>query len=454
MIGLLSLSQLAAVTGGTLVGNDEHFSSVSTDSRAITRGDLFIALKGPNFNGNDYVSSVMEKGAIAALVDEVQPVEIPQVKVADTLKALGALSSYNRDLFGGKVIAVTGSSGKTSVKEMLAVILAEQGSTLSTLGNLNNDIGAPLTLLRIAEHHQYAVIELGASAVGEIAYTASLAKPHVAIITNAASAHLEGFGSYQNIVVAKGEIVTTLSDTGIAVLNADDPAIDAWRSMAGDRKVMTFSLSADKHADVWAESIRLAPASSEFELCWDGGRELVSLPLPGKHNIANALAASCGASALGIQWSRIHSALSGLKGVKGRLEITEVSAGYSVINDTYNANPESTRAAIDVLTTYDGYRVAVLGDMAELGTDAAMLHEQVGLYAKEHGVNELFVCGKYASAVATGFGNGAYSYATKRELLASLIKELRVGARYLVKGSRGSAMEEVVDEMLKQKVVA
>jgi len=453
MVASLPLSKLAEVTGGTLVGDDVSFISVSTDSRAINKGELFIALKGPNFNGNLYVASVQEKGAVAALVEEVQEINLPQVKVKSTLKALGDVAKYNRDQFKGKVLAVTGSSGKTSVKEMLAAILSEEGPTLFTTGNLNNDIGAPLTLLRIEDAYKYAVIELGASAVGEIAYTAALTQPDIAIITNAANAHLEGFGSYDNIVVAKGEIVEALAADGIAILNADDPAFEKWSALASPRKSLSFSLYNDKNADVWAESIKLSSTLSEFELCWSGGRVFVSLPLPGEHNIANALAASCAANAMGVRWESITSALSHLNSVKGRLEITASEAGYTVINDTYNANPSSTRAALDVLANAKGFRAVIFGDMGELGPDAKVLHEQAGRYAKEGRADALYACGEFADSVVAGYGAGAHSFVSKAELIESLMKELQQGATYLVKGSRSSAMEEIVDEMLKQKVV-
>ena len=454
MITSLSLTQLAEVTAGELVGGDASFVSVSTDSRSINKGELFIALKGPNFNGNLYVENIEKKGAVAALVDDVQAVNIPQVKVQDTLKALGDVAKYNREQFKGKVVAVTGSSGKTSVKEMLAAILNEEGRTLSTTGNLNNDIGAPLTLLRIEDTHEFAVIELGASAVGEIEYTAALTQPDISIITNAANAHLEGFGSYDNIVTAKGEIVEALGNDGIAVLNADDSAFEKWLTLASPRKCLSFSLCNYKNADVWAESIKLSPTRSDFELCWSGGRILVSLPLPGKHNIANALAASCAANALGVKWTSVKTALSHLHSVKGRLEIAASDAGYTVINDTYNANPSSTRAALDVLASAKGFRAVILGDMGELGPDAKTLHEQAGRYAKEGRADALYACGEFADNVAVGYGKGAHSFASKAELIESLMKELQRGATYLVKGSRSSAMEEVVEKMLKQKVVA
>ena len=454
MISPLSLSVVAEVTRGTLVGGDAAFDSVSTDSRSINKNELFIALKGPSFNGNLYVGGVEAKGAIAAVVDEIQSVDLPQVKVQSTLKALGDIAKYNREQFQGKVLAVTGSSGKTSVKEMLAAILSKEGHTLSTLGNLNNDIGAPLTLLRLNSNHKFAVIELGASAVGEIAYTAALTQPNIAIITNAANAHLEGFGSYDNIVTAKGEIVEALGVDGTAILNADDPAFKKWLTLASPRKTLSFSVNTDKNADVWAESIKLSPVASEFELCCSEGRVSVSLPLPGKHNIANALAASCAAHALGVKWDVITAALSHLNGVKGRLEITASGSGYCVINDTYNANPSSTRAALDVLANANGFRVVVLGDMGELGADAKSLHENVGRYAKEGRADALYACGQFADSVVKGYGKGGFSFATKVELIESLMKELQRGATYLVKGSRSAAMEEIVDEMLKQKVVA
>ncbi|MFD2229283.1 UDP-N-acetylmuramoyl-tripeptide--D-alanyl-D-alanine ligase [Alkalimarinus sediminis] len=454
MIGLCALSALAEVTHGELRGSDQVFCSVSTDTRTIQSGDLFVALQGPNFDGNQYVHEAKKQGAAAALVSSFQDVDIPQVKVADTLQGLGLIAAHNRQLFDGKVAAITGSSGKTSVKEMLAELLSREGKTLATAGNFNNHIGAPLTLLRMADEHKFAVIELGASAVGEINYTASIAKPDVSILTNAGSAHLEGFGSYDNIVKAKGEIISSLADDGVAVLNADDPAFGYWQQLAQPRLVRAFSLNKRDDSAVWAESVTLHADSSNFELCWDGGRLAISLPLPGEHNIANALAAACAANVLGVDWQTIQQTLNSLRGVKGRLEIAKASQGYTVINDTYNANPASTRAALDVLAKSSGFRVAVLGDMGELGANVAELHEQVGLYAKEGRADALYAVGEFAKDVVRGYGSGAQQFKTKQALVDALMKEVRQDATYLVKGSRGSAMETVVEEMLKQKVVA
>ncbi len=454
MIGLCSLSTLVEVTNGELRGSDHSFCAVSTDTRSIQSGDLFVALQGSNFDGNRYVVKAKEKGSIAALVETHQDVDIPQVKVADTLAALGSIAAYNRQLFNGKVIAITGSSGKTSVKEMLAELLSNEGDTLATEGNLNNHIGAPLTLLKINEEHQFAVIELGASAVGEINYTASIARPDVSILTNAGSAHLEGFGSYENIVATKGEIISALGLDGVAILNADDPAFAVWQQLALPRKVCAFSLKEGVGADVWAESIRLQSDSSTFELCWDGGRVAISLPLPGKHNIANALAAASAASVLGLGWGSIQKTLSELSSIKGRLELAKSPLGYMVINDTYNANPSSTNAALDVLAKSTGFRVAVLGDMGELGADVAKLHKEVGQYAKAGRADALYAVGEFANDIAQGYGSGAREFKTKQALVEVLMKEVQEDATYLVKGSRSAAMETVVEELLKQKVVA
>ena len=454
MIGLCTLATLADVTNGELRGDDQMFCSVSTDTRTIQSGDLFVALQGPNFDGNRYVSEAKQQGAAAALVSVYQNVDIPQVKVADTLQGLGLIAGYNRQLFNGKVVAITGSSGKTSVKEMLAELLSRQGKTLATAGNLNNHIGAPLTLLRMGDDHKFAVIELGASGLGEINYTAAIAKPDVSILTNAGSAHLEGFGSYDNIVKAKGEIISALGDDGVAILNADDPAFEYWQQVAKPKQVRAFSLSKRDGSAVWAEAVALCPDSTHFDLCWDEGRLAISLPLPGEHNIANALAAACAANVLGVDWNSIQKTLSELKSVKGRLEIKKSQRGYTVINDTYNANPSSTRAALDVLAKSTGFRVAVLGDMGELGTDVAELHQQVGEYAKEGRADALYAVGEFAKDIAQGYGSGAQDFITKQDLLDVLMKEVREDATYLVKGSRSSAMETVVEEMLKQKVVA
>lgn len=454
MIGDCTLTTLADVTRGQRQGREQTFHTVSTDTRSILSGDLFVALQGPNFDGNRYVEMAKEKGAVAALVSEFQDVDLPQVQVKDTLQGLGALAAYNRQLFKGGLVAITGSSGKTTVKEMLAELLADQGNTLSTKGNLNNHIGAPLTLLRMSEEHQFAVIELGASGVGEISYTAELAKPQVSVLTNAGDAHLEGFGSYENIVQAKGEIISALNNDGVAVLNADDPAFNDWKKRAGSKQVMAFSLSKHSNADVWAESITLLPSQSDFDLCWTEGRVSISLPLPGEHNVANALAAACAARALGSTWQSIEKTLCRLSSIKGRLESVKAPLGFTVINDTYNANPSSTKASLDVLVRSIGFSVAVLGDMAELGDSAGEKHQQVGRYAKEAGVDALYAFGRFAKDTAQGFGDNAKTFNSKQDLINVLKQEIREDATYLVKGSRSAAMETVVEELLKQKVVA
>ncbi|MBY4676602.1 UDP-N-acetylmuramoyl-tripeptide--D-alanyl-D-alanine ligase [Marinobacterium sp. CAU 1594] len=441
--------QLAAELQATLHGDPVSFRRVSTDTRSLQPGDLFVALSGPNFDGQRFLAQAKERGAVAAVVQQRQPVELPQWQVSDSRIALGKIAQLNRQQFAGPVFAVTGSSGKTTVKEMLASILRQQGEVLATKGNLNNDIGAPLTLLEIAGHHQAAVIELGASAVGEIAYTVALTRPDVAILNNAMGAHLEGFGSLQAIVRAKGEIFDGLLPGGCAVVNLDDPNADSWLSQTAERRRLTFGVD-NPAADVEACQLqRLDNGCYRFMLRHGDRQVAVELQVMGRHNVANAAAAAAACRAQDLSLELIASGLAGFQAVPGRMCPKQSAQGALLIDDSYNANPASVKAAVDVLAGLPGeQRVLVLGDMAELGDTAAEQHAEVGRYAAEQGIDRLLAVGALSCHTVAGF-NGinegrAALFEDRPALVSALAALSRPGVRLLVKGSRSAAMDRVV----------
>src|SRR3990167_3819924 len=445
MLKALRLSEVAAALSARLIGRDCAFDAVSSDSRAIRPGQLFVALSGPRFDGHDYLAEVAAKGAVAALVErEVAGSPLPQLLVSDTRLALGQLGALKRRAFGGPVVAITGSSGKTTVKEMLASILRVglRGPVLATRGNLNNELGVPLTLLELAAEHVAAVIELGANHVGEIAYTVGLTQPQVVIITNAGSAHVGEFGGPEKIVQAKGEILEGLSDSGVAVLNLDDRAFAIWQQRAQGRAVSSFALR-NSAADVYASELaRDARGCSAFTLHCASGQARIQLNLLGEHNVANALAAAAAAQALGLAPAAIKAGLESLQPVKGRAVAQIAANGLRVIDDSYNANPASVCAAIDILTGFPGRRVLVLGDIGELGEWAEQGHRQVGSYAAGK-VDALYAVGPLTAYAVAEFGAAARHFADQAGLIAALQGE-RGDTTLLIKGSRSAAMEKVV----------
>jgi UDP-N-acetylmuramoyl-tripeptide--D-alanyl-D-alanine ligase len=448
MLKPLLLSDVMETLSAELIGADVRFDSVSTDSRRVEPGQLFIALTGPTFDGHDYLPEVAAKGAVAALVErEVEGVALPQLVVLDTRIALGRLGALNRRAYHGPLAAVTGSSGKTTVKEMLAGILRAgfAGEVLATRGNLNNDLGAPLTLLELAPGHVGAVIELGANHLGEIAYTVSLTKPQVAIITNAGLAHVGEFGGPDKIVEAKGEIIEGLPADGVAVLNFDDKAFAAWQARAKGRTVLSFGLG-ERGADFYAVDIkRDARGCPGFILHSPAGGTYVQLNLLGLHNVANALAAAAAAHALGASLAAIKAGLDNLQPVKGRTVAQLASNGVRVIDDTYNANPVSMCAAIDLLADFTGRKVLVLGDMGELGEWAEQGHRQVGAHALGR-VDALYTVGPQMTHAVAEFGAAGRHFADQASLIEAL-REERGDTTILVKGSRSAAMEKVVDAL-------
>ena len=450
----MMMSQVAQALGTALHGRDVMMTGVSKDTRDIQAGDLYVALKGERFDGHQFVAEAKESGAVGALVSAPVALDLPQVQVDDTRIALGQLAAHWRHIWGqqqttGKLVGITGSNGKTSVKEMVSKILGDHAgaaAVLSTKGNLNNEIGMPMTLLELSKEHQFAVIEMGANHVGEIDYLTRIARPDVALVNNVGPAHLEGFGSLENISRAKAEIYNGLSDDGIAVLNMDDVFSPFWVEYCADMNTIGFSMIDDK-ADVYAELIE----ADHYRVTVKSEQADLVLKVPGKHNVMNALAAIAVTFSLGLSLQEITSSLSSFENIHGRLTVKISDAGYKVIDDTYNANPLSVSAAIDVLAATEGGTVLVLGDMAELGSDAEQMHAEIGAKAKAAGISQLFATGRLSESTADAFGENGFHFKNKNELIKALRKALTGSETVLIKGSRSAAMEEVVERILTQQ---
>ena len=441
---LMRLHKAAEALGARWAGEDVILQGVSTDTRTLQTGQLFVALRGPHFDGHDYLAEAKAKGAAACMVEK--PVaNCPALIVSDTRLALGKLARAWRRHFAIPLLAVTGSNGKTTVKEMLASILAQQGDTLATRGNLNNDIGLPLTLFGLDARHASAVVEMGANHAGEIAYLTRLAEPTVAIITNAASAHLEGFGSLEGVARAKGEIFQGLGNDGTAIINADDRFAPLWRELAKNNKKLTFGLhqSADVRA-CWQAGDR----GSEMQVTTPGGEFRCELALLGEHNVMNALAAIAAAQAADIPLAAIKAGLEAMQPVPGRLQLKQGINGSRIIDDTYNANPASLAAAIQVLAGFAGKKILVLGDMGELGEDALSLHAEAGRAAKTGGIDSLYTVGAMAKAATEAFAQGAQHFDEQANVIAALQPLLTPNVTVLLKGSRLSHMERIVDALV------
>jgi UDP-N-acetylmuramoyl-tripeptide--D-alanyl-D-alanine ligase len=440
----MQLSEAAEVLKAKRVGDDVLFRGVSTDTRSLSQGNLFVALRGPHFDGHNYLDQARRGGAAAAAVSQRSTPELPQLQVEDTRLALGGLAAYWRRQFAMPLIAVTGSNGKTTVKEMLAAILHRCGHTLVTRGNLNNDIGVPHTLFRLGEEHAYAVVELGANHPGEIAYLTGLVKPTVALINNAGPAHLEGFGSLEGVARAKGELFDCAGPATTCVINSDDGAAAMWKTLAAPRPVITFGLEpgADVSAE-WQGDIN----SSEICLHTPEGNATTHIGLPGRHNVMNALAATAAALAAGVELDAVARGLQDAQTVHGRWESRPGIKGARIIDDTYNANPASLEAGLALLSAAGGEAWLVLGNMGELGQSGEQLHRDMGEAARRAGVQRLFTLGRLAGLAAVGFGKGAAAFDNVDDLGASLRPLLREGVTVLVKGSRAMHMERVVDTL-------
>jgi UDP-N-acetylmuramoyl-tripeptide--D-alanyl-D-alanine ligase len=441
----MRLSEAAVALRGELIGADAEFFAVSTDSRTVASGQLFIALRGERFDGHAYISTVREKGAVAAIVDNPVADVLPQIVVDDTRLALGRLAAHWRTDYHGPLIGLTGSNGKTTVKEILATILRGQGSVLATRGNLNNDIGLPLTLLQLQPAHDYAVIEMGANHAGEIGYLTNLACPSVALITNAARAHLEGFGSLEGVARAKGEIFSGLSEAGVAVINADDFYAPLWRELAGTHKVIRFGLA--NEAEVTAKW-QPKGMGSHMVIVTPQGLIEVEFALPGQHNVMNALAATAACLAMGVKLSAIQAGLKNVKAVPGRSQLKSGRGGATLIDDTYNANPASLQAALNVLSACKGRRILVMGDMAELGEESQALHEQIGRQAAQSGIDGLYATGEFSRSAVQSFGKNGHHFNTQEDLISALQSLLGPDVTLLIKGSRSARMEQVVAALI------
>ncbi len=442
-----TLGQAAEAMQGHLLGAEGcgamPFAGVSTDTRDLVAGQLYVALKGPHFDGHDFVRDAVLKGATGVVVSHEVSLDIetavPQLVVTDTQQALGLLASAWRDNFTTPVIAVTGSNGKTTVKEMITAILSRQGEVFATQGNFNNEIGVPLTLLGISSEHCAAVIEEGASRPGDIAYLTKFVKPTVAVVTNAAGAHLQGFGSLDAVARAKGEILEHLAMDATAVINADDDYAELWRSLAAGRSIINFGM--ESTADVQGE----LGTDKLLTLSTPKGEITLSLPLAGRHNVINALAATAAAIAAGANLSDVKAGLESMQPVPGRLQWKQGIKGARILDDTYNANPASLEAALDVLADCDESRYLALGDMAELGAKSAEYHQQAGRQARAVGVHRLYAVGELSKNTVIAFGDDAKHFSGQGQLIAQLRKDLNDKVTLLVKGSRSAHMERVVD---------
>ena len=457
------LSDVARRIGASLHGADAAFSRVITDTRQLQPGDLFVALKGDRFDGHDYVARAMSLGAVGALVSRIVEGGGAQILVAQVDGgALDGLQRYAqswRQDFDIPVIGITGSTGKTTTKQMVASVVAARGPVLATVGNLNNHIGVPLTLLTLRADHRTAVIEMGASGPGEIALLARLAQPQIGIVTQAGDAHLEGFGSREGVAHAKGELFAAIAGNaagGVAIINADDAYAPLWRQLAGNASVLSFGFA--ESADVRAEDLvgvpEHAPEATAFTLVTPVGGARIELALPGLHNVQNALSAAAIGIALNLGIEQIAKGLANVEPVAGRLNWKTTREGARLLDDSYNANPTSLRAALNLLASLPGERWLVLGEMRELGPDAASIHEDAGRAARSLGIDRLYTLGEMAGHAADGYGDTADSYQELDDLVAALKDQLAEGVTVLVKGSRGARMERVVAALTGAKTEA
>ncbi|WP_243047874.1 UDP-N-acetylmuramoyl-tripeptide--D-alanyl-D-alanine ligase [Dyella sp. RRB7] len=439
---MMRLSAIALWTRGRLLGADVEVTGVAIDTRKLRPGDLFVAIKGERVDGHDFLGEAMARGAVAALVTRKVDSALPQVLVNDTALALGDLASAVRAQSDVRVIGITGSNGKTTVKTLTASILSRHGRTHVNAGNYNNELGLPLTLLAMPPDTQFAVLEMGAGKPGDIAYLAAIARPDIGLVNTIAPAHLERMGSVEGVAETKGALYQALPVDGVAIINADDAFASFFAGLAGSRRQLRFGL--DHKADIGADILDQRVDGSHFVLSTPHGDAEVQLPLAGRHNIANALAAAAIALALDVPLDTIVEGLEQVPGVAGRLQFERMPGGWTLIDDSYNANPGSVGAAIDTLALAEGERWLVLGDMAELGENAATLHAGIGERAHQRGIDRLFAVGPLSAAAVKAFGERGEHFADKAALTAALKQHLHGGVTCLVKGSRSSGMDQVV----------
>jgi UDP-N-acetylmuramoyl-tripeptide--D-alanyl-D-alanine ligase len=443
---MMGTAELGAVLQGRMSGQDVRFTGVSTDTRSIAAGDLFVALRGDRFDGHAFLAQAKQAGAVAALVDARYGGEypFPVVAVEDTKRALGDLARGWRRRFSPVLVAVAGSNGKTTVKEMLAAILrshAGEAGVLATRGNLNNDIGLPLTLLRLRAEHKLCAIELGMNHKGEIAYLADIARPTVALVNNAQREHLEFMNSVQEVAAENAGVYDALPAEGAAVVNGDDPHAAYFRQRAGARRVVDFGVEAKAAV---SGGYSLKALTSEISIATPRGEAKATLAIPGLHNVRNALAAAACAFAAQIPPETIARGLGAFRPYTGRLQVKQAASGATVIDDTYNANPDSVRAAIDVLASCQPPRVLVLGDMGEVGAQGPQFHREVGSYARSRKIDSLYAIGEAALHAVEAFGPAGYHAKSIEELLQAVRESAKPKTTLLVKGSRFMKMERVV----------
>lgn len=455
----MTLNYLAEKINARVIGEDIVFSSVSTDTRKITSGDLFVALSGDHFDGHDYLDTAVEKGAAAVMVDRPVNVPVAQLVVDNTRKGYGQMASVWRERVNPRVVALTGSNGKTTLKEMLSAIFSVDATVLATIGNLNNDIGVPATLLRL-QNESIAVIEMGANHVGEIDYLSRMAKPDVAVLNNAGRAHIGEFGSEENIARTKAEIINGMSADGVFVYNADSKWVDMWQKLAAQVRSVSFGSNADADYQLLASSVKIKWHDAGFVTCFtirekhtDTTVE-ITLPLAGAHNAANAVAAVATARQLQVSFASIRQGLESLQPVKGRLKPLLAPAGQIVIDDSYNANPDSVEAAVNVLADAPYRKILVLGDMAELGERIDQLYAGLGRYAASQGIDVMYTCGTTSKVAGDAFAGSGRHFSSQQELADALINETSRGDVVLIKGSRSAKMEKVVEALMSVQEVA
>jgi len=441
------LAGFARSSGGVLRGDNAAFAAVTTDSRSLEPGSLFVALSGERFDGHDFVAEAGARGAVGAVVSRAVASPLAQVIVSDTLEALTRFAAGWRRAEQATVVGITGSNGKTTVKEMTGQILSRLGACLVTQGNLNNHIGVPLTLCRLEPAHRYAVIEMGANHRGEIAHLASIARPNVGLVINAGPAHLEGFGGLEGVARGKGEMFEALGIEDSAVINADDRFAALWHGFARSAgRVLTFGMR--ERADFRASGVVSRATEdgfvTEFDLDSPAGQGRMTIGLAGEHNVLNALAAAAASHAAGADLAAIHAGLAAVRPVTGRLETKRAAGGARLIDDSYNANPGSMRAGIRSLVTLPGQHWLVLGAMAELGEESPQLHAEIGEFARESGIERLFAVGADARHAVEAFGPGATWFENVADLVEEARRGLAPGVTVLVKGSRVNRLEQVV----------